>query len=81
MGDDPVGVVGENVVSVGVEFCALMEAEREVSSIETPQREAAEEVGAATWGGSVYVGVGEEAVEEVWEEDGPCEWDCKKEPE
>lgn len=38
-------------------------------------------MGAPLGGGAVDVGIGEEAVEEVWDEDGPGEGDGEEEPE
>lgn len=38
-------------------------------------------MGAPLGGGAVDVSIGEEAVEEVWDEDGPGEGDGEEEPE
>lgn len=58
-----------------------MEFEGEVARVETPYWEASEEVGTPPWRRAVEVGFREEAVDKIWDQDGPCQWNCQKKPE
>lgn len=81
VGEDAVGVVGEDVVFCGVEGGGGVEFEREVGGVEFPEGEAAEERAAPVGGGTVDVCGGEEDVDEVGDQDGPGEGDGEEEPE